>query len=1119
MTDKLYKFDVFLSFDSNNASLAKEIASDLRASGLRIWLSEWISQLGDDLGYQTSTALADSRIMLLLVSEKILGTQWRHLEKLTLRFRDPVNSERRFIPIRLDEAPLPETLRQLHHIEWRSEQSREIINRLIAVCTPPEPRLSARGLDVKRTSARKRYRIVPKSPIRTLSFQMSGDYAAYGSFDGQLYVINLNDSANSGVLLSGHDGRIRSVEFHPSKPLLLSSSVDCTVRLWDLQTGTCLRLLSGEVGTVTSASFAGDAIIISSEDQFVQLWNDLGSDVPQDLRGHTSSVCAVRAFENILVSAGMDGTIRVWNLRNGQCKRVLEGHTAGVRCLSLNTKGTLLLSGSDDCTIRLWDLRSGLCLNTYDAHTDSVHHVAWHASEHAFASAGGDRHLRLWNIQSAKIIRILEGNGSDITGLAFFGNILMAGDSETIYEWNVRAALAPMSSNPTSKNFAKATEQIQYTNAKVLLVGDSGAGKTGLSMRLASEQWEPSAASTVGAWATQWSLPARADDEGDREIWLWDFGGQADQRLIHQLYMDDTSLAILVFDAQKTNVFESLTQWDRDLSRSTDKQVAKLLVAGRVDASPVRVSRQDIEQYLRERNFAAYIETSALTNKGCDELRDAIVDCIDWANIPWRSSPILFKRLKEEIVRLKDEGRVLMRFNDLRDALRLRLHPTEINFVDAELRAVLSLLSGPGVVLELEFGAWVLFQPELINAYSQAVIATMRDDPSELGCVSEQRVLAGDLVYGSFKRIAREDERFVLLEMHRKLLQRGLCARELTDKDVLLVFPSYYKRNRPELVGHPAVLVSYRFDGVVDEIYSTLVVRLNYTHEFTRAQLWQDAAEFVTKGGEKIGVKLTRQVSGASASIEVYCDPNTLVGEKIIFVKYVHDHLLQRASNVTRHRHYVCHACSYPIGNLEATERRRASGKVDIGCSLCDERVQLIDDLEELYMSPEYRRRVRRLQGLANEEMDNESKERLLVGDVISEVAYSRQIAREKSVSDHGIDMEIEFKHDDGTASGQLLFLQLKSGDSYLRTQADGKEIFSIKNPRHVEYWANQIAPVMLVVRNSAGEIRWMEIRNYLKRKLETNKTVRQIEFKGERLDIDNILKWRDYVLRKNKND
>ena len=37
----------------------------------------------------------------------------------------------------------------------------------------------------------------------------------------------------------------------------------------------------------------------------------------------------------------------------------------------------------------------------------------------------------------------------------------------------------------------------------------------------------------------------------------------------------------------------------------------------------------------------------------------------------------------------------------------------------------------------------------------------------------------------------------------------------------MLIFPSYYRRERPELVGHPAALVSYRFNGFLDETYAT----------------------------------------------------------------------------------------------------------------------------------------------------------------------------------------------------------------------------------------------------------------------------------------------------------
>ena len=142
--------------------------------------------------------------------------------------------------------------------------------------------------------------------------------------------------------------------------------------------------------------------------------------------------------------------------------------------------------------------------------------------------------------------------------------------------------------------------------------------------------------------------------------------------MIHQLYMEDTALAVLVFDGQKDALFETLGQWDRDLTRASHKTFTKVLAAGRVDAGGLRVSRSQVEEFAKERGFVCYLETHAKANLGCEELKNAILAGIRWEDIPWRSSPRLFKRLKEEIVKLKDEGRVLMRFNELRDALRLR---------------------------------------------------------------------------------------------------------------------------------------------------------------------------------------------------------------------------------------------------------------------------------------------------------------------------------------------------------------------------------------------------------------------------------------------------------------
>src|SRR6185369_11773024 len=111
--------------------------------------------------------------------------------------------------------------------------------------------------------------------------------------------------------------------------------------------------------------------------------------------------------------------------------------------------------------------------------------------------------------------------------------------------------------------------------------------------------------------------------------------------------------------------------------------------------------------------------------------------------------------------------------NELRDALRLRLSGENAQFTDEELKAVINLLAGPGIVWELKFGSWVLLQPERINAYAQAVIQTMRADENERGCLLEERVLNGDLAYhSSMARLEADEERFVLLAMHQTLVER-----------------------------------------------------------------------------------------------------------------------------------------------------------------------------------------------------------------------------------------------------------------------------------------------------------------------------------------------------------
>lgn len=145
--------------------------------------------------------------------------------------------------------------------------------------------------------------------------------------------------------------------------------------------------------------------------------------------------------------------------------------------------------------------------------------------------------------------------------------------------------------------------------------------------------------------------------------------------------------------------------------------------------------------------------------------------------------------------------------------------------------------------------------------------------------------------------------------------------------------------------------------------------------------------------------------------------------------------------------------------------------------------------------------------------LDNESRELILVGHAYAVAGEAGQIYRQYTNSDHGIDGEIEFKNDEGKPSGQRLYLQLKSGDSYLQYRhRDDAEVFTIKKEQWAKYWLSQAYPVMLVIRTSNGKIRWVNVTNYLS---QNKKDTKQIVFDGEPFTALNVARFRDKILKK----
>ena len=90
-----------------------------------MWFDSWILKPGDsgsaNRRAKIEAGLEQSRVLVLRQSAQAFGSDWAQLEAGTFRFRDPLNRERRFIPLRLDAAPIKGSLAQFLYINWLPE--------------------------------------------------------------------------------------------------------------------------------------------------------------------------------------------------------------------------------------------------------------------------------------------------------------------------------------------------------------------------------------------------------------------------------------------------------------------------------------------------------------------------------------------------------------------------------------------------------------------------------------------------------------------------------------------------------------------------------------------------------------------------------------------------------------------------------------------------------------------------------------------------------------------------------------------------------------------------------------------------------------------------------------
>ncbi|MFD7654787.1 TIR domain-containing protein [Actinosynnema sp. NPDC059797] len=614
--------------------------------------------------------------------------------------------------------------------------------------------------------------------------------------------------------------------------------------------------------------------------------------------------------ENDVVAAGSspDGHgVQLHQVSTNTVLAVLEGHTKQVMCVRFSPDGQYLASSSTDNTVRIWRRRDLACVAVLPReHIGRRGGLAFHPTEPLLAVKDGNR---------VDVVRLR----TDLLGRA------------------------------------DATDQVRrYANAKVVLVGDTGVGKSGLGLVLSGRPYEPTS-STHGRRVWTFERAHSHTPEGEahtREILLWDLAGQPGYRIVHQLHLNEVAVALVVFDARgETDPFAGVRHWQRALEQArrldgaTAARPRTYLVAARVDRGGIAVGRRRIDEVVASLGFDGYLETSAKEGWGVEELARAIRDGIDWESVPVVGSSALFEAIREFVLEEKRQGRVLSTVDDLWHGFR-RVRGGAPEASADHFSTCLGRLESVGLVRRMAFGDHVLLQPELLDAYASALVQAAREEPDGLGFVPEDAALEGRFRMSGDERLGnRQQERVLLVTVVRELLRREIALKEVTDRQVDLIFPSQFTRQRPDAPRVPGEDVVFAFSGRLHSVYATLAVRLSHSRLFRRDGMWHNTATYAALAGGTCGIALRETGEGRGELVVFHEGPVEPV-VRTQFETYVVEHLTARAveGTVEARRVRACRVCRYAIPD-EVVRGRLARGATTVRCPMCDEGVVgLVDE-------------------------------------------------------------------------------------------------------------------------------------------------------------------------------
>ncbi|AIN96153.1 small GTP-binding protein Rab11, putative [Leishmania panamensis] len=151
---------------------------------------------------------------------------------------------------------------------------------------------------------------------------------------------------------------------------------------------------------------------------------------------------------------------------------------------------------------------------------------------------------------------------------------------------------------------------------KIVLIGDSGVGKSNLMTRYTMSEFSQETPSTIGVEFMTKSIKI---EERDAKIQIWDTAGQERFRAISRSIYHGAKGAMLVYDITNQTSFDSIPTWLQELRVFVPVTCCIFLIGNKCDLEHLRVVKKEVADRFARENGLSFLETSALEKTNVDK--------------------------------------------------------------------------------------------------------------------------------------------------------------------------------------------------------------------------------------------------------------------------------------------------------------------------------------------------------------------------------------------------------------------------------------------------------------------------------------------------------------------